>query len=509
MHKYYNSSTAIRHRSAAVLIAALAIFAGGTSLSAAGALPVNDVFSTTSADSSVTSSGSAASASIRQSTAGTAFIQVAAGTYYSVGLRVDGSVWTWGRNLLGELGLPDAAVASISAPVRLNALTDIVSIATSGSGYQLAVKQDGTVWEWGKKSDSSTETQPPRQIPALTDVSQVSAMGSVNYALKRDGTVWAWTRNQETYEPGTPVRVQGLAKITSINVADNKVYALDSAGVLWIFSNKFEDNKLKLSPPARLAGIPAFKQIAIASNGQMYGIDAAGTAWKCTLDMSSSVLKLSAKPSKIFPELKIKQIQAADGYAVLLTTRGDVWTYGKKPAGKEGKVNGLRGINSIAAGEYHSLAIDSTGQVWGWGGNKWYEVGVPQNKTDGMVYLPEKVRTPVTVKVNGNLLVSSFPAIMDKNLVSIPVKDIAKALDADLVVTSSAYGSTYCLKYKQVTVAFKSSQTEAEMNGRSITLPMPVYTENGATMIPASLLKEMGFDVKWDSTRSELNIQSR
>lgn len=59
--------------------------------------------------------------------------QVEGGYYYTVALRSDGSVWTWGRNLLGELGISDTIrYRHTSGPVRIPQLSDVTAISTTG-----------------------------------------------------------------------------------------------------------------------------------------------------------------------------------------------------------------------------------------------------------------------------------------------------------------------------------------------------------------------------------------
>lgn len=513
-------------KSAIMGFSSLVVLIGALPLSAANASPVSafkplsasistpiSAAAAVSSDATETISASSTSAVSNSSSSvvGTTFTQVLAGTYYSVGLRADGSVWTWGRNLWGELGLPDTtAVSNIAAPVRLSSLSDITSIATSGSGYQLAVKKDGTVWEWGTSYGLSTKTLPPRQLPAVTGVSQVLATNQISFAVMRDGTVWSWTRDPLTGASSEPVQLKGLSKITSLVAAGAAVCALDSSGSVWAVSVKSAENKLTLSVPSRLSGLPVLKQISAFSSDQIFGIDTAGTAWKWSLDMKPNAIKLSAKPSKIHPGLRVKQIQAGAGYAVLVTKQGEVWTYGEKPAGKEGLVKGLNGIVAATAGGYHSLAIDAKGQVWGWGANKWNEVGVQRSTEDGMEYTPKRIQTPVTVTVNGKLLPSSFPSILNNGQVSVPLKDIVKALRAELVIVPASDGTlSYTIKYLQYSATFQAGQAEAEINGKKVALPSKVYPVTGAIMIPASLIKQMGFMMTWDSNLSELKISSQ
>ncbi|MCJ8013682.1 stalk domain-containing protein [Paenibacillus sp. KQZ6P-2] len=489
------------HKQLAVMaIAGLAISPQASALTAAS--PVAAVPSSFLSDSSATS----IHIPVTQSTA---FSQVTAGNYYSVGLRADGSVWTWGRNLYGELGITDTtATSNMIAPVRLSTLSEMTSIASNGNGYQLGVRKDGSVWEWGNRYSTDRESQPPRQLPQISDVSQVSTLNEISFALTKDGTVKAWMRDHETGESSRPVQVEGLRKIVQLDAAAGKGYALDSSGSVWIFSAELKDKQLNLSSPSQIYGLPPLKQIYVYNSTEAYGVDAAGSAWKWSITNASSVIKLSGKASKIYPQLKVKSIQAANGYAVLLTRQGEVWTYGKKPAGKEGKVKELSGIVSISAGDTHCLAIDSKGQVWGWGANQWNEIGVPRNSGDGMEYVPVRIQTPITVVINGKLLPASFPAMMNNNLISVPLKSVVKELGASLDISPVTNGSVYTMKHQQNTVTFQIGSTEAELNGQKLALSSPAYLITGATMIPASLLKQMGIQVVWDSKLSTLSISS-
>jgi alpha-tubulin suppressor-like RCC1 family protein len=72
---------------------------------------------------------------------------VSAGDSFSGALKDDGTVWTWGRNQFGQLG-NGTNVAQSSAPVQVLGLSDVVLYAARDY-HNLAVKSDGTVWAWG------------------------------------------------------------------------------------------------------------------------------------------------------------------------------------------------------------------------------------------------------------------------------------------------------------------------------------------------------------------------
>ena len=78
-------------------------------------------------------------------------IVVSAGYTYSVALMSNSTVWAWGKGPNGELGngLTDN---SLHAPLQVNGLTNVISMST-GWKHTLALRSNGTVWAWGKNSD--------------------------------------------------------------------------------------------------------------------------------------------------------------------------------------------------------------------------------------------------------------------------------------------------------------------------------------------------------------------
>jgi len=77
---------------------------------------------------------------------GVTITAVAAGGDFSLALKSDGTVLSWGNNSKGQLG-NNTFVASYS-PVPVLGLSGITAIAAGGS-HALALKDDGTIYAWG------------------------------------------------------------------------------------------------------------------------------------------------------------------------------------------------------------------------------------------------------------------------------------------------------------------------------------------------------------------------
>ena len=221
---------------------------------------------------------------------------VSGGESHSVALLTDGTVWTWGVNDYGQLGIgnhdgPEQckpysrwdAVGCSTKPVQVvgpdgtGYLTDVKAIA-GGNDFSLALRGDGTVWAWGSNAyttlgQSNPELLEQCAVPwspasqycstkplqvvssdgsgALTDVVAISTEGSPqahhSAALKSDGTVWTWGVNvdgqlgngqsQEFQEaPGPVVDPDDaglLSDVVDVDVSGSATIVLKEDGTVW------------------------------------------------------------------------------------------------------------------------------------------------------------------------------------------------------------------------------------------------------------------------------------
>jgi alpha-tubulin suppressor-like RCC1 family protein len=129
-------------------------------------------------------------------------LAITAGGDFSLALLKDGTVWAWGRNQSGQLGNGTFGHdVNQTHPVQVVGLTDVRAIA-AGSAYGIALRQDGTVWTWGNNSrgqlgigTTESEKAVPSQVPNLIDIVSIAAGSSHTLALSADGTLWVWGNN--------------------------------------------------------------------------------------------------------------------------------------------------------------------------------------------------------------------------------------------------------------------------------------------------------------------------
>ena len=131
-------------------------------------------------------------------------LQASQSTTWIGATKSDGSMWVWGENQAGGLGLNNAT-PGYSSPTQLGTETTWSS-EFSLSTTSKAIKTDGTLWTWGTNYNGAlglNETATPAnegrsspvQVGTDTTWSKVTA-GDIGYdsilAIKTDGTLWGW-----------------------------------------------------------------------------------------------------------------------------------------------------------------------------------------------------------------------------------------------------------------------------------------------------------------------------
>jgi alpha-tubulin suppressor-like RCC1 family protein len=135
---------------------------------------------------------------------------IAAGNNHSLALMEDGTLYAWGSNDYGQLGIgnkDDHTVPyQVHGPGNVDYLSGITAVA-AGEHHSMALRNDGTVWAWGGNGhgqlgigneDNHTVPYPvhgPGNVGYLSGVTDVEAGKFFSLALGNGGTVWAWGEN--------------------------------------------------------------------------------------------------------------------------------------------------------------------------------------------------------------------------------------------------------------------------------------------------------------------------
>lgn len=138
---------------------------------------------------------------------GTTWKQAAIALEHSIAVKTDGTLWTWGRNVDGELGTGNT-IARSSPGTTIVGGTDWKYVAaggntSSGVNYtSAAIKQDGTLWTWGDgaygaiaSAAAASRSSPATVLGGGTTWKTVRAGWRSMIATKTDGSLWSWGQN--------------------------------------------------------------------------------------------------------------------------------------------------------------------------------------------------------------------------------------------------------------------------------------------------------------------------
>ena len=319
--------------------------------------------------------------------------KIAAGQYYSLAVKTDGTLWGWGGNSFGQLG--DGTTINRHLPVQIGTgFSDIAAFYR----HSLALKSDGTLWAWGDNwrgtlgDGTTTDRHSPVQIG--TGFSKIAAGGNHSLALKSDGTLWAWGYNYygqlgdgTTTDRYSPVQIgTGFSKIAA---GFSHSLALNSDGTLWAWGDNpngqlgdgtTTDRYFPVQIGTGFSDLAAgaFHSLAIKSDGNLWawGHNDRGQLGDGTTTDRHSPVQIGNGFSKI---------DASWGHSLALKSDGTLWAWGENPAGQLGDgttterhspVQIETGFSNIAVGyRVHSLAFKADGTLWAWGYNSNGQLG--------------------------------------------------------------------------------------------------------------------------------------
>ena len=160
-------------------------------------------------------------------------------------IKTDGTLWAWGQNNSGQLGLNNRT--RYSSPIQVGSLTNWVWIS-SGSTFTNGIKTDGTLWVWGQNAygnlglGNTTNYSSPKQVGSLTNWSTIFNQYWGGLALKTNGTIWSWGQNNNgqlgqgnTTNISSPVQIGALTTWLNLGGGLYTGIAISTSNALWVW----------------------------------------------------------------------------------------------------------------------------------------------------------------------------------------------------------------------------------------------------------------------------------
>ncbi len=292
-----------------------------------------------------------------------AFPALATTEYSSVALKSDGTVWTWGLNTNGELGLGDNL--NRLAPTKVD-IDNVVRISVS-TNHVLALRKDGTVYAWGLNTNGqlgtgdNTSSNIPVQVKANTEsgylenIKEISTATNMSMALDESGNVYTWGLNDygqlglgNKTSTNMPTILTEISNVTKIEGGNKSAYAITDEGNVysWGYNSNGQlgdgTNTIRTSP-VKVSNISGIIDISASTTDQVLALKDDGTVWGWGYASLGALTDIGGSIPK--------QIMDTDG------TR-------------------MKGISSISSGYYASLVITDNGEVLAFGNNGYGELGL-------------------------------------------------------------------------------------------------------------------------------------
>jgi alpha-tubulin suppressor-like RCC1 family protein len=173
---------------------------------------------------------------------------VSAGNVHSLAIKTNGTLWSWGNGQFGQLGngVFNSATPNVT---QIGTATDWLTVS-AGNRFSLAIKNTGTLWAWGWNNvgqlgiNNVTDQNLPVQVGTANNWLKIDAGNQHSLAIDNTGFMYAWGDN--TFgQFGNATNTSSLIPIvvsTSNNWAEvsagfDHSMALDAGGILFTAGN--------------------------------------------------------------------------------------------------------------------------------------------------------------------------------------------------------------------------------------------------------------------------------
>lgn len=280
--------------------------------------------------------------------------QVSAGVVHNLLLQTDGTLWSWGGGSCYQLGTSSRSQQE-KTPTQVGYSSHWKSISAGGY-HSIALKEDGTLWNWGCIStyDSNGVKEIPTQVGNDKDWVKIDAGYNYSMAIKSDGTLWTWGRliwNQvgtsidDTFS--TPLQVGTDQDWKNVSAGWDETIALKEDGTLWMWKKGYR------SEPYQMGKNYRWKSMVVESNFS-YAIREDGTLWMWPANQAEY------NPDPILANTTWKKLSQGlnNEYVLAIKSDNTLWNIKGTPR----PVDSNRNFIAVATGQKHIITFKENGK---------------------------------------------------------------------------------------------------------------------------------------------------
>lgn len=324
------------------------------------------------------------------------------GDSHSLVIKNDGTLWSWGSNTYGELGLNSNADFH-DIPLKIGHETDWAKVFVQGN-KSFVIKNNGTLWACGYGFGGSLGTGNTNNKKVLTQIGtdnnwQFITSGAGTIAQKTDGTLWGWGANIYgmlnlgiTSIEYNPVQISNETNWLKVVAGSHYSLAIKNNGTLWACGNNQNGQLGDGTTTNRLNFVQIgtesdWLDIEVGYYNNSFAIKSNGTLWGWGANRivipfvsSSNFMFDNTLPDNLLVPTQLgitnncTKVVAGQYKYVILKNDNTIW--------KNNNASGLSQIGNdmdwdfIDSGDGHLFFIKQNGTLWGEGSNNYGQLGI-------------------------------------------------------------------------------------------------------------------------------------
>jgi alpha-tubulin suppressor-like RCC1 family protein len=332
-------------------------------------------------------------------------------TAHSMAIKTNGTIWSWGKNQYGQLGLSD--YTNRNTPTAIGNESDWNSVV-AGWDYTVALKNNRTIWTSGLNwygtlgfGDTSTRNT-FTQIGNASDWSAISAGAYHIVTIKTNRNIWSWGWNAygqlglgDYINRTTPAQMGIMSDWSIITAGGDHTFAIKTNGIIWAWGANYTgqlgvgDISNRNIPVSVRFGLPnpaTFLSAEISSPTQidLFWIDNSdnedGFRIERKINYNGTYEQVAMVGSNAVSWSDTEVLGATSYYYCVKSYN----IIGNSLATNEVYIAISGDWSTVACGQYHSIGLRTNRTLWGWGDNRYCQMGTRDGESR---YTPTQIGT--------------------------------------------------------------------------------------------------------------------